>query len=57
MLNFENDSAFTPEQREQVYNTLDAMLKNKNKVFPELLDRLVQSDLMEEWVILDHKDQ
>ena len=28
-------SAFTPEQREQVYNTLDAMLKNKNKVFPE----------------------
>jgi hypothetical protein len=25
-------SAFTPEQREQVYNTLDAMLKNKNKV-------------------------
>jgi len=28
-------SAFTQGQREQVYNVLDALLKNKNKVFPD----------------------
>ncbi len=28
-------SSFTPEQREQVYSMLDALLKNKNKVFPD----------------------
>jgi hypothetical protein len=28
-------SLFTQNQREQVYNVLDALLKNKNKVFPD----------------------
>jgi hypothetical protein len=28
-------SSFTQNQREQVYNVLDALVKNKNKVFPD----------------------
>lgn len=31
-------SLFTPAQREQVYNVLDALLKNKNKVFPDFYE-------------------
>ncbi len=33
-------ASFTANQREQIYNVLDAMLKNKNKVFPDFHEYL-----------------
>ncbi len=33
-------ASFTPNQREQVYNVLDAMIKNKSKAFPDFHEYL-----------------